>query len=70
MLAAQACDPIEVRRAFRDGIAWLEAGPGKHPEALLADLAVCLDLDNAAISFGTMEQGREHLRPPCGAGGC
>ena len=60
-LAAQACADREVRRVFRDGIAWLEAGPGKHPEALLADLAVCLDLDNAAISFGTMEQGREQL---------
>ena len=60
-LAAQACADREVRRAFRDGIAWLEAGPGKHPEALLADLAVCLDLDNAAISFGTKEQGREQL---------
>jgi WD40 repeat protein len=60
-LAVQACADREVRRAFRDGIVWLEAGPGKHPEALLADLAVGLDLDNAAISFSTKEQGREQL---------
>src|SRR5262249_142195 len=32
-----------------------------HPEALLADLAVGLDLDNAAITFSTREQGRELL---------
>jgi len=60
-LAVQACADREVRRIFRDGIVWLEAGPGKHPEALLADLAVGLDLDNAAISFSTKEQGRELL---------
>lgn len=60
-LAVQACADREVRRTFRDGIVWLEAGPGKHPEALLADLAVGLDLDNAAISFSTKEQGREQL---------
>src|SRR6266700_1600781 len=60
-LAGQACADREVQRAFRDGIAWLEAGPGKYPEALLADLAVGLELNNAAITFGTKEQGREQL---------
>src|SRR5450755_2486616 len=38
-LAARACADREVRRACRDGIIWLEAGPRKDPLALLADLA-------------------------------
>ena len=37
-LAAQACADRSVRRAFRDGIAWLEACRHEDPAALLASL--------------------------------
>ena len=50
-----------MQRTFRDGIAWLEAGPGKRPLALLADLANGLELPNAAPDFSTEDQGRDHL---------
>jgi WD40 repeat protein len=60
-LARQAGGARPVQRAFRDGIAWVEVGPGKHPVVLLADLASRLGLPPAAASFGTEEQGREQL---------
>jgi hypothetical protein len=60
-LAAQACATRPVQRAFRDGIAWLEAGPGKQPVVLLADLADRLELPRSATGFGTDEQGRDQL---------
>ena len=60
-LARQAGGARQVQRTFRDGIAWVEVGPGKHPVVLLADLASRLGLPPAAASFGTEEQGREQL---------
>ena len=60
-LAGQACATRKVQRAFRNGIIWLQAGPGKHPVALLGDLANHLGLPSAAAGFGTEEQGRNHL---------
>src|SRR6516165_9139259 len=58
ILARQACATRQVQRAFRDGIAWLEAGPGRHPLVLLADLADSLELPSASADFSTEEQGR------------
>ena len=60
-LAGQACATRKVQRVFRNGIIWLQAGPGKHPVALLGDLANQLGLPNAAAGFGTEEQGRNQL---------
>jgi len=62
-LAAQACADRSVRRAFREGIAWLEAGRHQDPAALLASLAHHLGLSDAAAGFAAVEQGREHLGP-------
>jgi NB-ARC domain/WD domain, G-beta repeat/APAF-1 helical domain len=61
VLARQACATRQVQRAFRDGIAWLETGPGRHPLVLLADLAESLELPDAAADFSTEEQGRDQL---------
>ena len=60
-LAVSACADRRVRRAFRDGITWLEAGPGQDPVALLADLARRLGLPQAAAGFATVSQGRDEL---------
>ena len=60
-LAGQACAARKVQRVFRNGIIWLQAGPGKDPVALLADLANHLGLPHAAADFGTEEQGRNQL---------
>ena len=60
-LAAGACADRRVRRAFRDGITWLEAGPGQDPLALLADLARRLGLPETAAGFATIGQGRDRL---------
>ena len=59
-LAAQACGDQRVRRAFQDGITWLEAGPAQDPVALLAGLARRLGLPDAA-GFATAGQGRDVL---------
>jgi len=61
ILARQACAERQVRRTFRDGVCWLEAGPGKDPIALLADLAGWLGVTGTALRFGTAEQGRDQL---------
>jgi len=61
ILARQACATRQVQRAFRDGIVWLEAGPGRHPLVLLADLADGLELPGVAADFSTEEQGRDQL---------
>ncbi len=62
-LAALACADRQVRRAFRDGITWLEAGPGPDPVVLLATLAHRVGLSDAATGFATVEQGRDQLAP-------
>jgi len=61
ILARQACVTRQVQRTFRDGISWLEAGPGRHPLVLLADLAESLELPNITAGFSTEEQGRGQL---------
>jgi WD40 repeat protein len=61
ILAAQACSDRLVRRRFRHGIIWLDAGSVQDPVALLADLARRLGLADAAAGFTTMGQGREKL---------
>ena len=60
-LAAQACADRSVRRAFRDGIAWLEACPRQDPMALIASVANRVGLSDAAVGFVAVEQGREQL---------
>jgi WD40 repeat protein len=60
-LAALACGDRQVRRAFRDGITWLEAGAGQDPVAALATLAHRLGLSGAAAGLATVEEGREQL---------
>ena len=60
-LAARACADRRVRRAFRDGITWLDTGPRQGPEVLLASLAHRLGLTQAATGFATVEQGRDYL---------
>ncbi len=60
-LAAQACTDRQVRKAFRDRIAWLDVGPGRDPVLLLAALADYLGLSEAATGLATVEQGREQL---------
>jgi WD40 repeat protein len=62
-LAAQACGDRQVRRSYRDGIAWLEANHGQDPAELLAALAYRLRMPHAASGFATVEQGRELLAP-------
>ena len=61
ILARQARATRPVQRAFRDGIVWLEAGPGRHPLVLLADLADGLELPNVVADFSTEGQGRDQL---------
>jgi WD40 repeat protein len=60
-LAARACSDRRVRRRFRDGVTWLDAGQGKDPVVLLAELASRLDPDGAALGFTTVGQGRDKL---------
>jgi hypothetical protein len=59
-LAARACADRRVRRAFRDGIVWLDAGPARDPVTLLATLAHRIGLSGAA-GFADAEQAREQL---------
>jgi hypothetical protein len=60
-LAAQACAQRRVRRVFRDGITWLEAGPRQDPVALLADLARRIGLRESAANFTTAGEGLDVL---------
>ena len=60
-LAAQACRDRQVRRAFRDGITWLAAGPGRDPAALLAALAGQLGLAQAAAGYAAVDAARDEL---------
>ena len=60
-LAVQACTDRQVKKAFRDRIAWLDVGPGRDPVLLLAALADYLGLSQAATGLATVEQGREQL---------
>jgi WD40 repeat protein len=60
-LAAQACQDSRVQASFRDGVTWLEAGPGKDPVTLLADLAERLGLSGAESSFSAVTHGRDKI---------
>lgn len=60
-LAAQACRDPRVQARFKDGVTWLDAGPGKDPVILLADLATRLGLPGAEATFGTVSQGRDRI---------
>jgi len=60
-LAAVVCGDRRVRRRFGDGVTWLEAGAGKDPVTLLADLARRLGISGAESGFGTVGQGRDVL---------
>ena len=60
-LAAQACADRQVRKTFRDRIAWLDVGSQRDPVLLLAALADHLGLSQAATGLATVEQGREEL---------
>ena len=60
-LAAQACTDRQVRKTFRDRIAWLDVGSQRDPVLLLAALADHLGLSQAATGLATVEQGREEL---------
>jgi len=60
-LAAGACGDRRVRRRFRDGMTWLEAGAGRDPVALLGDLARRLGLPESRSGFTTVVQGRDEI---------
>jgi len=60
-LAALACRDRQVRRAFRDGIAWLAAGSQRAPVLLLDTLAGQLRLSLAAAGFAAVEPARDEL---------
>ncbi len=60
-LAALACRDRQVRRAFRDGIAWLPAGSRRDPVLLLDALAGQLRLSLAAAGFAAVEPARDEL---------
>jgi WD40 repeat protein len=60
-LAAQACQDPRVQAWFRDGVTWLESGPGKDPVTLLADLAERLGLSGAESSFSAVAHGRDKI---------
>ena len=60
-LAAGACGDRRVRRRFRDGVTWLEAGPGQDPVTLLGDLARRLGLPESESGFTTVVQGRDKI---------
>ena len=60
-LAAGACGDRRVRRRFRDGMTWLEAGAGRDPVALLGDLARRLGLPESQSGFTTAVQGRDEI---------
>ncbi len=60
-LAAGVCGNRRVRRRFRDGVTWLEAGPGQDPVALLGDLARRLGLPESESGFTTLVQGRDKI---------
>ena len=60
-LAAAACRLRRVRRRFRDGITWVEYGPGQDPLVLLADLARRIGLPEQESRFATVPQGRDRI---------
>ena len=60
-LAAAACEDRRVRRRFRDGMTWLEAGAGHDPVSLLGDLARRLGLPESKSGFTTVVQGRDEI---------
>ena len=60
-LAAGACRDRRVRRRFRDGMTWLEAGAGQDPVALLGDLARRLGLPESRSGFTTVAHGRDEI---------
>ena len=60
-LAAGVCGDRQVRRRFRDGMTWLEAGAAQDPVALLGDLARRLGLPESKSGFTTVAQGRDEV---------
>ena len=60
-LAAGACGNRRVRRRFRDGVTWLEAGAGQNPIGLLSVLARRLGLPESESGFTTVVQGRDKI---------
>lgn len=60
-LAAWVCGDRRVHRHFRDGVTWLEAGPGREPVQLLADLARRLGLLEGMSGFTTVTEGRDQI---------
>ena len=60
-LAAAACMDRRVQRRFRDGMTWLDAGPGQSPVALLSDLGRRLGLPESESGFTTVAQGSDKI---------
>jgi WD40 repeat protein len=60
-VAASACWDRRVQRRFRDGVIWLDAGRGREPVGLLADLARRLGMPDGDASFVTVDQGRDKV---------
>jgi hypothetical protein len=60
-LAAGACLDRRVRRRFRGGVTWLEAGPRQDLVALLGDLGRRLGLPTSESGFTTVAQGRDTI---------
>ena len=60
-LAAVACLDPRVRPQPSDNVTWLEAGKGKDPVMLLADLARLLSIGGTESGFATVGQGRDVL---------
>jgi WD40 repeat protein len=60
-LAAQVAGDGRVQKRFRDGVTWLEAGSGRDPVSLLADLGRRLGLPDSTLGFTTLTEGRDRL---------
>jgi WD40 repeat protein len=60
-LAAQTCRDKRVHHSFPDGITWLEAGPGRDPVSLLADLARRLGLSDIASGVATVPEASDKI---------
>lgn len=60
-LAAVVCRDRQTRRAFPDGITWLETVPGQDPMVLLANLGRRLGLPGATSGFASVSHARDDL---------
>lgn len=61
ILAAHVCHDSRIQERFRDGVTWLEAGSGRDPVSLLADLGRRLGLPETTLGFTTLSHGRDRL---------